>query len=74
MMGDNSICFAEGRLSGYASNEILAPTADDNDLKLSATLAMGYSDFEKRRDMKRLSPEHAAEYLRERFTQAFGSR
>lgn len=66
-MGENNICFAEGRATGDACNEILAPSSDA-ELVLSATMAMGYSKFEKSADMKRLSPEQAAEYLWERFT------
>lgn len=71
MMGENNICFAEGRMSGDACNEILMPAESDNRLALSATLAMGYSDFERQVDMKKLTPEQAAEYLWRRFTSAF---
>ncbi|WID99691.1 toll/interleukin-1 receptor domain-containing protein (plasmid) [Bosea vestrisii] len=73
MMGDNNICFAEGRISGNGCNEILMPATADNELSLSATMAMGYLDFERRTDMKKLTPEQAADYLWERFTRAFRS-
>jgi hypothetical protein len=71
MMGDNNICFAEGRMSGDGCNEILMPASGDDELSLSATMAMGYSDFERQTDMKRLTQEQAADYLWERFTRAF---
>ncbi|KRE12678.1 hypothetical protein ASE66_19445 [Bosea sp. Root483D1] len=71
MMGDNNICFAEGRISGDGCNEILTPATSDDELSLSATMAMGFSDFERQTDMKRLTPEQAADYLWERFTRGF---
>lgn len=71
MMGDNNICFAEGRTLGDGCNEILMPASADDEMSLSATMAMGFSDFEKRTDMKKLTPEQTAEYLWERFTRAF---
>ncbi|GLQ77482.1 hypothetical protein GCM10007881_09980 [Mesorhizobium huakuii] len=67
MMGDNNICFAEGRMTGDACNEILVPSST-GELVLSATLSMGFSEIEKGLDMKRLSQEQAADYLWERFT------
>ncbi|ESX24164.1 hypothetical protein [Mesorhizobium sp. LSJC264A00] len=39
MMGDNNICFAQGRMTGDACNEILAPSST-GELVLSATLSM----------------------------------
>lgn len=71
MMGDNNICFAEGRISSDGCNEILMPATGDDELSLSATMAMGYPDFERQMDMKRLTPEQASDYLWERFTRAF---
>lgn len=71
MMGENSICFAEGRILGNGCNEILALAEGGDELALSATLAMGHTEFERRADMKRLTPELAAEYLWLRFTRAF---
>ncbi|AOO82984.1 toll/interleukin-1 receptor domain-containing protein [Bosea vaviloviae] len=73
MMGENNICFAEGRTSGDACNEILAPSLS-GELSLSATMSMGHTDFERRTDMKKLTPEQAADYLWERFTRAFRSK
>lgn len=71
MIGANSNCFSEDRFSQDACSEILAPSIVDNEMSLSATMAMGYSEFELRTNMKKLTPEQAAGYLWGRFTKDF---
>lgn len=73
MMGENNICVAEGQTSGDACNEILAP-ADDGSLALASLMSMGLTDAERSLDMKRLTPEQAAEYLWTRFIRPLGWR
>ncbi|UFW51111.1 MULTISPECIES: toll/interleukin-1 receptor domain-containing protein [Bradyrhizobium] len=67
MLSKDSISYNEGRvLQNNAVNEMLSIFSDNNQLYLSAT--MGASFFEREGfDLKRLSPEAAADYLWRRF-------
>ncbi|KUL97309.1 hypothetical protein DK26_01140 [Bosea sp. WAO] len=56
---------------GDGCSEILAPSMDGDQLALSASMAIGMSDFERTANMQALSPEQAAEYLWRRFNRAF---
>lgn len=68
MHSENNICFSEGRhMSGDACNEIITLSDRREDLALSAIMAMGYTQFERTLDMKRLTPDEAAAYLWHRF-------
>ena len=68
MHSENNICFAEGRyMSDDACNEIVTLPDRREDLALSAIMAMGYTQFERTLDMKRLTPDEAAAYLWHRF-------
>ena len=70
MHSENNICFAEGRhMSGDGCNEIIALSDHREELSLTAQMAMGYTSFERTLDMKRLTPDQAAEYLWRRFVQ-----
>jgi hypothetical protein len=60
--GPNSICYSEGRSTGNSANEVLTPT-DGDELVFSAMMTMGYSDFEKQVDIKRMSAEQATDYF-----------
>ncbi|MER9273486.1 toll/interleukin-1 receptor domain-containing protein [Mesorhizobium sp. M0643] len=66
MFGPNSICFSEGHSTGNSANEVLTP-ADGDELAFSAVMSMGYSDFERKVDTKRMTPDQAADYFWNRF-------
>lgn len=68
MHSENNICFSEGRhMSGDTCNEIIALSDRREELSLSALMAMGFTQYEKTLDMKRLTPDEAANYLWHRF-------
>lgn len=68
MHSENNICFSEGRqMMGDSCNEIIALSDRREELSLSALMAMGYTQFERTLDMKRLTPDDAANYLWHRF-------
>lgn len=68
MHSENNICFSEGRYtSGDSCNEIIALSNRREELSLSALMAMGYTQFERTLDVKRLTPDQAADYLWHRF-------
>jgi hypothetical protein len=68
MHSENNICFSEVRsMSGDACNEIIALSDRRDDLALSALMAMSHTQFERTLDMKRLTPDEAANYLWHRF-------
>ena len=73
MFGPNSICYSEGRSTGNSANEILTP-ANGDELVFSAMMAMGFSDFEKQVDIKRMSAEQATDYLWSMFVKPLGYR
>lgn len=67
MHSDDTICYAEGsHFSDNSCNEIVYLNRD-NSLSFSATMAMGYSDFEKRHDVKNMNADLLAEYFWSRF-------
>lgn len=62
MFGPNSICYGQGHTTGNSANEILSPV-EGEELAFSAMMAMGVSDFERSHDIKKMSPEVAADYF-----------
>ena len=73
MFGPNSICYSEGRSTGNSANEVLTPT-DGDDLALSAMMSMGYTEFERTIDLKRMTPDQAADYFWSRFVGSLNHR
>lgn len=68
MFGDNGIQFSEGqRITDNSFNELLTIGQEER-LHFEATMAMGLSEFERSINVKRMTPEQAAEYLWHRFT------
>ena len=68
MHSENSICFSKGRhMSGDSCNEIIALSDSREELTLSALMAMSYTQFERTLNMKRLTPDEAANYMWHRF-------
>lgn len=67
MHSADNICFSESRHSmGDSCNEILA-LAQSGELHFQSLMAMGAFSHERAFDLKRLSPDQAAEYLWKRF-------
>lgn len=67
MHSENGISYSEGSAtSGNGCNEILS-VPQSGELVLQATMAMGGFQHEKAFDLKRLSPDEAADYLWQRF-------
>ncbi len=74
LMGTDSISFFEGRdHGGNACNEMLTVAEDRGELFLSALMGMGFSPAEQSFDLKRLTPEQAADYLWRRLVQRLES-
>ncbi len=66
--GPNSICYGQGLSMGNSASEILSPVEIDGDLSFSASLAMGFTPFEKEVDIKQMNADQAAAYFWSRFT------
>lgn len=67
MHSDNNICYAEGgHFSDNSCNEIIS-LQQDRELYFSASMAMGFSAFEKTTDVKHMNADQAARYLWQRF-------
>jgi hypothetical protein len=73
MFGPNSICYSEGRSTGNSANEVLTPT-DGDELAFSAMMSMGYTEFERSFDLKRMTPDQAADYFWSRFVASLNHR
>jgi hypothetical protein len=56
-------------MSDNACNEIIALSDRRKELSLTAVMAMGYTQFERTLDFKRLTPDEAADYLWHRFVE-----
>ena len=69
MHSENNICFEGRHMSGNSFNEIIALSEHREELSLSAMMAMGITPLERKLDMKRLTPDQAAEHLWRRFVQ-----
>jgi hypothetical protein len=69
MFSQDGVSYAEGRLrSGTnACNEALSVADDQGELHLSSLMGMGFGMIERQFDLKRMSPEQAADYLWRRF-------
>ena len=68
MHSENNICYSEIRhMAGNACNEIIGLSDRREELSLTAQLAIGYTQFDKSLDMRRLTPDDAANYLWHRF-------
>lgn len=67
MMSDDNICYSEGRQFGdNACNEIIYIKEDDG-LYFQATMAMGFTNFERQHDIKKMDADTMANYLWYRF-------
>ncbi|MER9414057.1 toll/interleukin-1 receptor domain-containing protein [Mesorhizobium sp. M0589] len=72
MLSDNGIQFSEGpRINDNSFSEMLTISQEDG-LYFNATMAMGMSEFERTVDVKKLTPQQAADYLWHRFTRRLG--
>lgn len=66
-MSDDNICYSEGRQFGdNACNEIIYIKEDDG-LYFQATMAMGFTNFERQHDIKKMDADTMANYLWYRF-------
>jgi hypothetical protein len=66
MFGPNTICYGQWRSSGNSASEILSP-AKDGSLAFSAMMSMGFTQFERDVDVKRMTADQAADYFWSRF-------
>jgi hypothetical protein len=69
MFSSDAISYAEGQWHGgsNACNEILSISDDRGELRLTSLMGTGFGQLEKLFDLKRMSPEQAADYLWRRF-------
>lgn len=69
MMSSDSISYGEGRISlgNNSCNEILSVNREPGDLSLRSLMGSGFGFGRGQEDIKRLSPEEAADYLWRRF-------
>jgi TIR domain-containing protein len=65
-IGSNGIAYLEGHTFGNGYNEMLSATVEGGDLFLAA-LGSAFSHLEGSYDLKRLTPDEAADYLWRRF-------
>jgi len=69
MHSSDGISYAEGPLhyGTNSCNEMLSVSEDQGELRLSSLMGIGLGQVGRQFDLKRMSPEQAAEYLWRRF-------
>jgi TIR domain len=69
MLSSDGISYAEGQThyGTNSCNEILSTVDDGGELRLTSLMGMGFSQFEKEFDLKRMNEDQAANYLWRRF-------